>query len=250
MGTKGTKEWCDWNYNIFKGCSNDCAYCYAKFMAMRFGRIKSVNEWSKPVLNKRKFFQQVKKRKGRGMFPTTHDITPSTFVHCGITLKRLLRAGNEILITTKPNFNLIKMLCKMIEPYKEQVQFRFTITSIDSFLLKEWEKNAPDYQNRKASLIYAFQEGFKTSVSVEPYLDANPIPLILELAPYCTESIWLGIMNPKYFKYDFHNYNRVNMVVNNIKMLPEDILKKIRLKDSVRNMIGSSIWHKATKISK
>lgn len=210
-------------------------------MALRFGRIKSLDEWSKPVLNKKKFFQQVKKRKGRGMFPTTHDITPSTFVHCGIALKRLLRAGNEVLITTKPNFKLIKMLCKQIEPYKEQVQFRFTITSMDNFLLKEWEENAPDYQNRKASLIYAFQEGFKTSVSIEPFLDANPIPLINDIALYCTESIWIGIMNPKYFKYKLHTYDYVKTVIQEIVEMfsityPETVLKKIRLKDSIKNM--------------
>ena len=247
MGTKGTKEWADWNYNIFKGCPNNCKYCYAKFMALRFGRIKSLDEWSKPVLNKKTFFQPIRKRKGRGMFPTTHDITPQTFVHCGITLKRLLKAGNEVLITTKPNFNLIKMLCKQIEPYKEQVQFRFTITSMDDKLLDFWEEFAPKYQSRKDSLIYAFREGFKTSVSIEPYLDLYPIELIKELAPYCTESIWLGIMNPQYFKYDFHNYNRVNMVVNNIKILPEDILKKVRLKDSVRNM-GLSLWNNQKRL--
>jgi len=236
MGTKGTKEWADWNFNIFRGCPNDCVYCYAKFMAMRFGRIKSLDEWSKPVLNKSVFFQPIRKRKGRGMFPTTHDITPQTFLHCGITLLQLLRAGNEVLITTKPNYNLIFMLCKKIKPYKEQVQFRFTITSMDDKVLKYWEVNAPNYQNRKASLIYAFQEGFKNSVSNEPYLDPDPIPLIKELAPYCTESIWLGIMNPKYFKYELHTYDKIKKVISNILFLPEGILKKLRLKDSIRNL--------------
>lgn len=237
MGTKGTKEWADWNHNIFLGCHNNCRYCYAKFMALRFGRIKSLDEWSKPILNKKAFFQPIRKRKGRGMFPTTHDITPQTFVHCGITLKRLLKAGNEVLITTKPNINLIKMLCRQIEPYKERAQFRFTITSINNSILKSWEVNAPNYQNRKTSLIYAFQEGFKTSVSIEPYLDSDPIPLIKELAPYCTESVWIGTMNPKYFQYINHTKEKVKKVVSNIvKELSEDDLKKVRLKDSIRNM--------------
>jgi len=89
-------------------------------------------------------------------------------------------------------------------------------------------------------LIYAFREGFKTSVSIEPYLD-NPIPLINDIALYCTESIWLGIMNPVYYKYNFHTYDKVKLIVNEIKKIfsmtyPESILKKIRLKDSIRNL--------------
>ena len=240
MGTQGTKEWADWNLNIFKGCPNNCRYCYAKFMALKFKRIKSEEEWQNPVVNKKVFFQKFRKRKGRGMFPTSHDITPSTFTHCGIILLRLLRAGNEVLITTKPNFSLIKPLCKILKPYKEQIQFRFTITSMNDKLLKYWEENAPNYESRKASLIYAFREGFKTSVSIEPYLDPNPIPLINDIWLYCTESIWLGIMNPKYYKYPIHDRQNVSFVVQEIvetfSVAYPNVLEKLRLKDSIRNM--------------
>ena len=249
MPTIGTREWSDWNLNLFKGCSNNCKYCYAKFMAKRFGRIKELYEWSIPVINKKILHQSFRKRKGRGMFPTAHDITPQTYIQYVVVLLRLLRAGNKVLITTKPNYNLIKMLCKQIEFYKDQVQFRFTITSIDDTKLKYWEPNAPNYQSRKASLIYAFHKGFKTSVSIEPYLDFDPIQLINDIALYCTESIWLGIMNPKYSHgYDSRYYNKsiyekpyVKILVKSIVDIfsvayPETILKKLRLKDSIRNL--------------
>ncbi len=236
MPTIGTREWSDWNLNLFKGCSNNCRYCYAKFMAKRFGRIKELKEWSIPVINKKILHQSFRKRKGRGMFPTAHDITPQTYIQYVVVLQRLLRAGNEVLITTKPNFNLIKMLCGQIIFYSSQVQFRFTITSIYDQKLKHWEENAPNYQSRKDSLIYAFNEGFKTSVSIEPYLDADPNPLIMELAPYCTESLWIGIMNPKFYKYPIHDKQSVRLVVDNLKNLPFPIYDKVRLKDSIRNM--------------
>ena len=32
----GTKEWAPYNFNFMNGCSNDCSYCYAKEMAVRF----------------------------------------------------------------------------------------------------------------------------------------------------------------------------------------------------------------------
>jgi hypothetical protein len=205
-------------------------------MAKRFKRIETLEEWRIPILNTKAFFKKYRKRKGRGMFPTTHDITPSTYLHCAITLTKLLRAGNEVLITTKPHATLIKMLCVRLQAYKEQVQFRFTITSMSDSLLIYWEENAPNYQNRKDALIHAFKEGFKTSVSIEPYLDANPNHLIKELAPYCTESIWLGIMNPAFYKHSLYDYENVKDTIETLIELPENILKKVRLKDSIKNM--------------
>jgi hypothetical protein len=45
-------------------------------------------------------------------------------------------------------------------------------------------------------LQLAFGSGFKTSVSVEPMLDApNVIALFRRLAPFVTDSIWLGKLN-------------------------------------------------------
>jgi len=40
----GTKEWANYNINCVTGCSHDCRYCYAKSMAIRFGR-KTPDNW-------------------------------------------------------------------------------------------------------------------------------------------------------------------------------------------------------------
>ena len=42
--TSGTKEWADNNINIVFGCENNCRYCYAKKMAIRFER-KTEETW-------------------------------------------------------------------------------------------------------------------------------------------------------------------------------------------------------------
>jgi DNA repair photolyase len=71
-----------------------------------------------------------------------------------------------------------------------------TIKACDDRILLYWEPNAPTYDERKVSLIYAFESGFQTSVSVEPMLDAPNIDiLIIELLPYATDAIWIGKMN-------------------------------------------------------
>ena len=49
---------------------------------------------------------------------------------------------------------------------------------------------------RIGSLQYAYEQGFQTSVSVEPMLDsANIDRLIAEVMPFVTETIWIGKMN-------------------------------------------------------
>ncbi|KKK65407.1 hypothetical protein LCGC14_2974430, partial [marine sediment metagenome] len=74
---------------------------------------------------------------------------------------------------------------------RDLIQFRFTITSIDNNLLSFWEPNAPLFEERLESLIHSFEKGYKTSISVEPFLDLDPFLLIDELAPFVTESIWI-----------------------------------------------------------
>jgi DNA repair photolyase len=137
-----------------------------------------------------------KKYDGQVMFPSSHDITPNNLNACLTVMKNLLVAGNRVLVVSKPHFECIKTICKMFEQFKDQILFRFSIGACDDQILSYWEPNAPGYDERKESLIVAHQEGFQTSVSVEPMLDsANIDTLIGELLPYVTHSIWIGTMN-------------------------------------------------------
>jgi len=229
--TSGTKEWADSNVNIFHGCSNDCIYCYAKKMAIRFGR-KTKENWKFMELNEKAFDKNYGKRKGRIMFPTSHDITFDTLIFSLLALKKMLRAGNEVLITSKPDPKCILRICEELEAWKDQIQFRFTITSKDNIILKNYEPHAPLYEDRMSSLQLAYYKGFKTSVSMEPFLDKDPIPLILKLAPYVTETIWIGKLN--YQKTKFNTKENVRRVIRSLEYLPENVKLKIRLKDSIR----------------
>jgi DNA repair photolyase len=133
MTTKGTKEWADWNFNLYQGCSNACLYCYAKRMAMRFSRITVESNWEMMVFRPEVLNHQFRKRSGRGMFPTSHDITddPLVLKNCLSALILLLKAGNNILITSKPREIAIKTIVETIQnqfpQFKDQVQFRFTV---------------------------------------------------------------------------------------------------------------------------
>jgi len=235
--TKGTKEWADSNVNIFSGCSNNCTYCYARKMAIRFKR-KTNENWKVMELNKKAFKRNYRKRNGRIMFPTSHDITWLTLNENTIVLLKLLEVGNEVLITTKPDIRCIKALCKILEGHKDKVQWRFTITSMDDATLKRFEPGAPDFSSRLRSLIHAFDAGYKTSVSMEPCLDLDPRRLVYTLEPFVTESIWIGCMNHCRIG-DLNSKDTLETWYEIFRDVP-----KIRFKDALLNKIGVKLDEK------
>ncbi|MDR1323497.1 MAG: hypothetical protein LBK68_03565 [Candidatus Margulisbacteria bacterium] len=99
----GTKEWAEINRNLSSnkasGCPNDCLYCYAKYMAIKFGR-STVTDWQKGLFDPEKINQQVCKGK-EVMFPSAHDITPDNLSTCLHLIERLLEKDNKVLIVNK-----------------------------------------------------------------------------------------------------------------------------------------------------
>lgn len=249
--TSGTKEWADYNVNCIKGCFNDCRYCYAKMMARRFGRTGDFS-WKDMQLRKEVLMRGFTRRVGRIMFPSTHDIFDfSPFKEaCFAVLEKLLESGNEVLVTTKPRLGVIKEITQQFTCYRNQIQFRFTITSNDDELLRFWEPNAPCFKERFKALEYAFREKFKTSVSIEPFLDYDPLELVEAVEPLTTESIWIGRMNyirrinltgtsRTFYESVRKNYETGHLqeVVAKLEACP-----KIRVKDSIRTQL--SLEHK------
>ena len=239
----GTKEWATSNVNFISGCSHNCRYCYAKKMAIRFGR-KTESNWKVMELNNNKLHQKYKKRKGRVMFPSSHDIVPEFKDECFLVLEKLLDSRNSVLITSKPHFNVVKELCDKFVYFRDHIQFRFTITSINNDTLKFWERSAPSFEERLESLKYAHFMKYKTSVSIEPFLDKNPIPLINKIYPFISDTIWLGKMNyidrKNLLPIETYYYEKIrkNYTSKNLQKIVNKLIKfrKIRYKDSIKKM--------------
>ena len=191
----GTRQWATKTVNCCTGCSHDCLYCYAKSMAIRFKQVTAA-QWSQERIRPHDVYRKHRKYKGRVMFPSSHDITDNNWSACVIVLNRLLEAGNEVLVVSKPHYNCMASICAAFEDYRDKLTFRFSIGSCDDKILSYWEPNAPDYQERKEALEAAFNSGFETSVSIEPMLDSENVDILInELSPYVTHSIWIGKMN-------------------------------------------------------
>ena len=249
----GTKEWAKYNENFISGCSHDCRYCYAKAMAVRFGR-KTAETWKQENIDWEKLSKIFMKRPGRFMFPTTHDITLDNCDLCAMFLENILKAGNEVLIVSKPHLECIHNICRWLYQYKGNILFRFTIGSADNQTLKFWDQNAPAFDERLESLIYAYKAGFQTSVSCEPMLDDKADAVIAGTLPYVTDAIWLGKVNQMTFRLKMNGHgdeetmskarqlvdSQPSSYIFNLYKRNKDN-PQIKWKDSIKKVVGIEI---------
>jgi DNA repair photolyase len=192
----GTREWAKSEINCVDGCEHGCRYCYARAMALRFHRIETEADWTTMTVRQEVVDRNRTKRKGRVMFPTSHDITPAVLTPCLTLLDKLLQAGNDLLIVSKPHLSCITEICDRFSDFRSQILFRFTIGAMDDRILSFWEPGAPPFAERFDALKCAFKAGYATSVSVEPMLDSpHVVAMFHKLAPFVTDCIWIGKMN-------------------------------------------------------
>jgi DNA repair photolyase len=192
----GAGEWGGYRCNIGSGCSYGCPGCYAEGMADRFNRIESAEEWLVEELRDastakcRKYSEWI-------MFPTTHDISAHYLPAYRCHLYNILKAENRVLIVTKPRRESIEAICSKFSSFRDNIVFRFTIGGLDNEALRVWNPGAPNLQERLWCLRYAFEQGFRTSISSEPILvncqDAERLYYAVE--PLVTEDIWFGKMS-------------------------------------------------------
>ena len=234
----GTREWAESNENCISGCSNNCRYCYARDMAIRYKR-ETAGTW--PIEHPRAT-AKARKHKGRVMFPTTHDLHYEHVNWWGPFLRDLLERGNDVLIVSKPEYAAIKWICDRFLDYCDKIEFRFTIGTNEDKTAAYWEPGAPSPNERAKSLILAWGKYYKTSISMEPLLTENPKEMITHIRRYVTGKIWIGCMNHYALNPEIPEearqikiQSRENMqkVYESLKDNPQ-----IRWKDSVQKLLN------------
>ena len=192
----GTKEWAEKTVNICQGCRNNCRYCYAAAMASRFKQ-RERGEWEREELTARANMASYPVCDGVVMFPSSHDVTPGNVEAYVRVAKLILAKGTRLLIVSKPRIVCIDELISELRPWKEQIQFRFTIGSCDEATCKFWEPGAPSPDERLVCLKTAHTAGFSTSVSIEPMLNGveDARSVVEAVRSFVTETVWIGKMN-------------------------------------------------------
>lgn len=248
----GTKEWAEISANCCDGCEHDCKYCYAKENAVRFRR-RTVDDWKENRPTFKKMSRALRHNPCRVMFPSTHDIVPENLEVCMRAIRKLLDAGHDLLIVSKPHIGCITEICREFECHKDRILFRFTIGSASDTVLSHWEPGAPRFLERIGSLNHAFTMGFKTSVSCEPMLDDNIGAVIAAVELVVTDAIWLGKMNNARSRLSINggteeDFDILDMLLETqsdekIKVLYETYKDhpKIKWKESIKSVVGIEI---------
>lgn len=254
MGKKrltGTREWAPNSDNCAIGCEHNCRYCYARHNAVvRFKRVRA-GEWSHPRVDFGQLTKRRKKLKGAVMFPTQHDLTPKLLYPCMTVIEEHLKAGNRLLIVSKPHLYCIYRIISRFRDSKQSILFRFTIGSHADEILRFWEPGAPSYDERRACLELAHGQGWETSVSAEPLLlptVEHARALVADLEPLVTQSIWIGTLNQasqRIVKDSADVARRLQPIIDgqskdNMRAIYEALKDHplVRWKDSYKKMLG------------
>lgn len=216
--TKKNRQWADDSINFISGCGNDCMYCSICSM-MKFFHGHDPNNWKNEVIRQKDLDKKIKKYPKMVMFPSSHDIRPIHLKESIQILEKILLAGNDVLIVSKPNMECISKICETFTDYKNRILFRFTIGSTDSKVLRYWETNAPSFEERFECLQLAFTSGYQTSVSSEPLMDPNVDELVSKLSPFITESIWIGPAQQLIRRLKSNGYKNEETLENARKMI-------------------------------
>jgi hypothetical protein len=194
----GVFEYAPYSYNIGQKCRCNCRYCYARDIAIKFC------DPSNPVTADNWHEEEVKPYKVNihqtvnnvVMIPTMGNISDSNVELMIQTIKNIADANNLVLVVIKPFMSVVRRMCAELADYKDTVQFRFTITSLNPTLSQLWEPGAALPAERIECLQYAFDHGYYTSVSMEPMIDERieTLRLISTIEPYVIGDIWLGKM--------------------------------------------------------
>jgi len=259
---KGAGEWAGYNCNIGEGCSHGCLYCYASEIAViRFKRVASKEAWRDEKSIDAKT-GKCKKYPEPIMFATSHDITGTYLEAYRCHLYNILKAGNTVILVSKPHRESIEAICSEFSSFRDSMIFRFTIGGLDDPALKVWEPGAPSLSERMWCLQYAFEQGFKTSVSAEPMLvnAEGAEQLYYAVEPFVTEDIWFGKMF-KVGSYVKHGDPEVaQRAVELLESYKDDNimqfvrrmtgLLKVEWKDSIKAVISSTAQKKTDRSKK
>jgi DNA repair photolyase len=248
--TTGTKEWSTASINIIDGCSHDCRYCYAHAMKQRFHQLNG-HSWSEEKLKGNIDTLKIRKVEGRIMYPSAHDITPEFIEAHIIVVRRMLDAGNTLLIVSKPHKTCVTRICDEFIAERDRITFRFSIGSIDNAVLSFWEPGAPHFDERFECLKITYFRGFQTSISVEPMLEGDLDALIAAVTPFVTDTIWLGKINRLKSNLTFNGYNGAEMLTRAESLIASQsdvAIKaiydrhknnlKMRFKESIKKVVG------------
>ncbi len=176
-------EYGDYTMNHVQGCAHGCKYpCYVMMMAKRFGKVKSYEDWCRPVLvsNTLELLDKELPKLKDKIAHVQLCFTTDSFMYgyddiCEMSLeaiRRINREGIPCVVLSKG-----ALPSALADPgFLETNTYGITLVSLDERYRAEYEPGAAPYAERIDALRALHNAGCRTWVSMEPY----PTPNIVE----------------------------------------------------------------------
>lgn len=165
--TKTNLPGADYVINQYVGCSHNCSYCYARFMA----RWKGYGGWGTWLEAKMNAPELVKGRqvKGQVFMSSVSDAYQSTEKDLELTRRILdnLNKSTQLSILTKSNLVLRDM--DLLKEF-ENVEVGFTINSFEGKKKELFEHNSPTNNERIETMKILKENGIKTFAFISPII--------------------------------------------------------------------------------
>jgi len=174
-------EYGDFCINHMEGCSHGCNYpCYARMMALRYGKIKSYEDWIKPKIvgNALELLEkEISKYKDKINFVhlcfSTDPFMYKQKEVVGLTLKIIERLNKDNIRCTVLTKGVYPKKLANAKKYSKENIYGITLVSLDKDFKKKIESFSAPFKDRIESLKYLHSKGLKTWVSMEPYPTPN-----------------------------------------------------------------------------
>lgn len=171
----------DFCINHVEGCSNGCKYpCYAMLMKIRYGAVKSYEDWIKPKIigNALELLEkEIPKYKDKINFVhlcfSTDPFMYKQKEVAALTLKIIERFNRDDIRCTILTKGIYPKKLANTKKYSKKNIYGITLVSLDKNFKKEIEPFSAPFEDRIKSLKYLHSKGLKTWVSMEPYPTPN-----------------------------------------------------------------------------
>lgn len=173
-------EYGDYCINHVLGCAHGCLYpCYAMMLAKRFGKVKSYEEWVRPIVVENALEllrQEIPKHRHRIKqvhFSFTTDPFMYKYPEIGSLTVQLMQTLNE----SGTICTALTKGCLPIElaELSSNNEVGITLISLNEDFRTVYEPFAAPYEERINSLRKLHERGVKTWASIEPYPTPNII---------------------------------------------------------------------------
>lgn len=229
--TKTKLPGADWVINQYVGCSHNCAYCYARFMA----RWKNYGQWGSWAEAKINAPDLVKNREidGQVFMSSVSDCYQDAEKDLKLTRSILENLDKNTRLSILTKSDLILRDIDLLHQFKK-LEVGMTINSFCGKEKEFFEPDSPTNQKRINCLKELKKNNIKTYCFVSPIIPKiTDIKSVIEKTKKCADYFWFEIINLRGADKEF-----ITILEKNYPESLETLRDKNKLEKYIENLKG------------